>query len=88
MLRQSVALGAGERAAVYSADMRREVAAQFYPDGFEWLEEAPLPLSLGFSSRLVRRMLARDPAPVADPARCAAPLCSPGLALAGSARAW
>ncbi len=54
MLRQSVALGAGARAAVYAADMRREVAAQFYPDGFEWLEEHPLPLSLGFSSHLVR----------------------------------
>ena len=33
---------------------RGQVAAQFYPDGFEWVERAPLPLSLGFSSKLVR----------------------------------
>lgn len=33
---------------------RLQVAAQFYPDGFEWVEAQPLPLSLGFSSRTVR----------------------------------
>jgi hypothetical protein len=34
-----------------------QVAAQFYPDGFEWVEAAPLPLSLGFSSRTVRCLI-------------------------------
>ena len=54
MLRQSGTLAAGSRQHVYAADMRREVALQFYPDGFEWLDADPVPLSLGFSSHSVR----------------------------------
>lgn len=54
VLRQSGTLAAGNRQHVYAADMRREVALQFYPDGFEWLDGDPVPLSLGFSSHSVR----------------------------------
>lgn len=54
ILRQSGALASGERQHVYAADMRREVSLQFYPDGFEWLDNDPIPLSLGYSSHSVR----------------------------------
>ena len=53
ILRQSGALASGERQHVYAADMRREVSLQFYPDGFEWLDRDPVPLSLGYSSHSV-----------------------------------
>ena len=53
-LRQSGALASGERQHIYAADMRREVSLQFYPDGFEWLDNDPVPLSLGYSSHAVR----------------------------------
>lgn len=54
ILRQSGALASGERQHIYAADMRREVSLQFYPDGFEWLDRDPVPLSLGYSSHSVR----------------------------------
>ncbi|KAK9908805.1 hypothetical protein WJX75_003140 [Coccomyxa subellipsoidea] len=50
MLRQSGVMASGERRHIYAADMRREVSLQFYPDGFEWVDSDPLPLSLGYSS--------------------------------------
>ena len=53
ILRQSGALASGERQHIYAADMRREVSLQFYPDGFEWLDSDPVPLSLGYSSHAV-----------------------------------
>ncbi len=53
ILRQSGALASGERQHIYAADMRREVSLQFYPDGFEWLDNDPVPLSLGYSSHAV-----------------------------------
>ena len=53
VLRQSGALASGERQHIYAADMRREVSLQFYPDGFEWLDNDPVPLSLGYSSHAV-----------------------------------
>lgn len=41
---------------MYAADMRREVSLQFYPDGFEWMDADPLPLSLGYSSNRVSHL--------------------------------
>ena len=54
---------------------RAQVAAQFYPDGFEWVERAPLPLSLGFSSKLVCLLRL-------------APSCVPTCSLMGLASTW
>ncbi|KAK9819963.1 hypothetical protein WJX72_004515 [[Myrmecia] bisecta] len=50
ILRQSGVVASGQRAHIYAADTRRTVSLQFYPDGYEWVEPEPLPISLGFSS--------------------------------------
>lgn len=44
----------GGRAAVYAADMRGAVSLQLYPDGYEWVEPRPLPISYGYASHRVR----------------------------------
>jgi hypothetical protein len=42
-------MDSGQRVHVYSADMRRRVALQFWPDGYEWAEKGPVTLAEGFS---------------------------------------
>ena len=37
--RQGGQMDSGQRVHVYSADMRRRVALQFWPDGYEWAEK-------------------------------------------------
>lgn len=54
-------MSSGDRRHVYAADMRREVSLQFYPDGFEWVDSEPLPLSLGYSSHQVRHGFSQHP---------------------------
>lgn len=49
-LRQSGVVESGARAGVYAADTRRSLSLQFFPEGFEWAEGAPVALSDGFSS--------------------------------------
>lgn len=60
ILRQSGTMCSGDRRHIYSADMRREVCLQFYPDGFEWVDSEPLALSLGYSSHTVGYFLCSD----------------------------
>lgn len=43
-------MASGARIHIYTADMRRQVRLQFYPDGYEWAEEAPVLISEGHSS--------------------------------------
>lgn len=50
MLRQSGHINSGERVHIYSADMRRTVSLQFYPDGYELVEPQPVLISQGYSS--------------------------------------
>lgn len=50
VLRQSGQINSGERVHIHSADMRRTVSLQFYPDGFELVEPQPVLISQGYSS--------------------------------------
>lgn len=50
MLRQSGQLASGGHINIYTADMRRQVLLQFYPDGYEWAEDNPVLISEGYSS--------------------------------------
>lgn len=50
VLRQSGHIDSGERVHIYSADMRRTVSLQFYPDGYELVEPQPVLISQGYSS--------------------------------------
>ena len=50
VLRQSGHIKSGERVHIYSADMRRTVSLQFYPDGYELVEPQPVLISQGYSS--------------------------------------
>ena len=52
-LRQGGTVPSGGRAAVYAADMRGAVSLQLYPDGYEWVEPRPLPISYGYASHRV-----------------------------------
>ncbi len=45
VLRQSGQVDSGKRVHVYGADMRRRVALQFWPDGYEWAEAEPVVLA-------------------------------------------
>jgi hypothetical protein len=47
--RQAGQMNSGQRVHVYSADMRRRVALQFWPDGYEWAEKEAVTLADGFS---------------------------------------
>jgi hypothetical protein len=42
-------MNSGQRVHIYSADMRRRVALQFWPDGYEWAEKEAVTLADGFS---------------------------------------
>ena len=50
VLRQSGHVKSGEQVQIYSADMRRTVSLQFYPDGYELVEPQPVLISQGYSS--------------------------------------
>ena len=49
-MRHSQQLQTGKTIQVYSADMRRAVSLQFYPDGYELVEAEPTLISEGYSS--------------------------------------
>ena len=49
-MRQSGAIESGERVHIYSADMRRSISMQFYPDGYDLVEPQPVLVSEGYSS--------------------------------------
>ena len=49
-MRQSGSIDSGERVHIYSADMRRSISMQFYPDGFDLVEPQPVLVSEGYSS--------------------------------------
>ena len=50
LMRQSGAIDSGERVHISSADMRRRVSLQFYPDGYDLVEPQPVVVSEGYSS--------------------------------------
>ena len=50
LMRQSGAIESGERVHIYSADMRRTISLQFYPDGYDLVEPQPVLVSEGYSS--------------------------------------
>ena len=49
-MRQSGSIESGERVHIYSADMRRSISMQFYPDGYDLVEPQPVLVSEGYSS--------------------------------------
>ncbi|KAK9827173.1 hypothetical protein WJX74_009221 [Apatococcus lobatus] len=49
-MRHSQHIETGKQIQVYSADMRRNVSLQFYPDGYELVEAEPTIISEGYSS--------------------------------------
>lgn len=49
-MRQSGSIDSGERVHIYSADMRRTISLQFYPDGYDLVEPQPVLVSEGYSS--------------------------------------
>ena len=51
MMRQGGSIESGERVHVYSADMRRTISLQFYPDGYDLVEPQPVLVSQGYSSQ-------------------------------------
>jgi len=50
VMRQSGAIDSGQRVHIYSADMRRSISLQFYPDGYDLVEPQPVLVSDGYSS--------------------------------------
>ncbi len=50
VMRQSGAIDSGQRVHIYSADMRRSISLQFYPDGYDLVEPQPVLVSEGYSS--------------------------------------
>ncbi|KAL0043199.1 hypothetical protein WJX82_002022 [Trebouxia sp. C0006] len=46
VMRQSGALDSRQRVHIYSADMRRSISLQFYPDGYDLVEPQPVPKSV------------------------------------------
>ncbi|DBA65520.1 TPA: hypothetical protein ACH3X2_003176 [Trebouxia sp. C0005] len=50
VMRQSGAINSGQRMHIYSADMRRSICLQFYPDGYDLVEPQPVLVSEGYSS--------------------------------------
>lgn len=50
LMRQSGSIESGERVHIYSADMRRTISLQFYPDGYDLVEPQPVLVSEGYSS--------------------------------------
>lgn len=52
-MRHSQHIETGKQIQVYSADMRRNVSLQFYPDGYELVEAEPTIISEGYSSHKV-----------------------------------
>ncbi len=50
VMRQSGAIDSGQRVHIYSADMRRSISLQFYPDGYDLVEPQPALVSEGYSS--------------------------------------
>ena len=53
VLRQSAIVDSGRRAHIYSADTRRAVSLQFYPDRYDLVEDSPVLISEGYSSHRV-----------------------------------
>ena len=53
VMRQGGTLESGVCQPVYSADMRHSISLQFYPDGYDYVESDPTPLSQGYSSHKV-----------------------------------
>ena len=49
VMRQSGAIDSGQRVHIYSADMRRSISLQFYPDGYDLVEPQPVLVSEGYS---------------------------------------
>ncbi|DBB13387.1 TPA: hypothetical protein ACH3X3_005120 [Trebouxia sp. C0006] len=50
VMRQSGAIDSGQRVHIYSADIRRSISLQFYPDGYDLVEPQPVLVSEGYSS--------------------------------------
>ncbi len=50
VMRQSCAIDSGQRVHIYSANMRRSISLQFYPDGYDLVEPHPVLVSEGYSS--------------------------------------
>ena len=50
MMRQSGAKDSSQHVHIYSADMRRSISLQFYPDGYDLVEPQPVLVSEGYSS--------------------------------------
>ena len=57
-MRHSQHIETGKQIQVYSADMRRTVSLQFYPDGYELVEAEPTIISEGYSSHKVCHLYA------------------------------
>ena len=53
VLRQSAIVDSGRHAHIYSADTRRAVSLQFYPDRYDLVEDSPVLISEGYSSHRV-----------------------------------
>ena len=50
VMRQSGAIDSGQRVHIYSADMRRSISLQFYPDGYNLVEPQPVVVKEGYYS--------------------------------------
>ena len=50
MMRQSGAKDSSQHVHIYSADMRRSISLQFYPDGYDLVEPQPVVVSESYSS--------------------------------------
>jgi hypothetical protein len=72
-LRQSGTLESGRRVHINTADMRRSVWLQFYPDCYEWAERHAVLISGGYSSHQARGSGAQSAAVEGGPLGCPGP---------------